>query len=111
FFMDYDHRSPGYGPSLVPTEASADLRSRFPKTVGVHTRPIKFVAKKFGSKGVVDLEKLATALWVTRELGPNADDRQRAQRLHESKQHVSMTDAIKAVQEFDQIAAEAKTLG
>ena len=106
--VDGNHRSPGYGPALVPTQTSADLRSRYPKTLAKHTPQIKFIAKKFGSKGVSELEKLATALWVTRELGKEADDDDRAERIHALKPHVNPADALAAVQEFDRIAAEAK---
>jgi uncharacterized protein YwgA len=107
YLMEFNHRSPGYGPSLVPTQTSAELRSRFPKTIASHTPQIKFIAKKFGSKGVTELEKLATALWVTRELGSDADDDDRAERINALKPHVSVADALDAVHEFDQIATEA----
>jgi len=110
YLMEFNHRSPGYGPSLVPTETSSELRSRFPKTIASHKPQIKFIAKKFGSKGVAELEKLATALWVTRELGLGADDNERAERIHTLKPHVSVANALEAVQEFDQIASEAKAL-
>jgi hypothetical protein len=110
YLMEFNHRSPGYGPSLVPTEISEELRSRFPKTLASHKPQIKFIAKKFGSKGVAELEKLATALWVTRELGGDADDNERAERIHVLKPHVSVVDSLEAVQEFEQIASEAKTL-
>jgi len=110
YLIEFNHRSPGYGPSLVPTETSADLRSRFPKTIAKHTPQIKFIAKKFGTKGVSDLEKLATALWVTRELGSKADDNERAERIHTLKPHVCVADALEAVKEFDCIDAEASQL-
>jgi uncharacterized protein YwgA len=110
YLMEFDHRSPGYGPSLVPTQTSAELRSRYPKTLARHAHQIAFIARAFGSKGVVDLERLATALYVTRELGGAADSTARASRLHELKPHVSLQDALVAVREFDRIAAEAKSL-
>jgi hypothetical protein len=79
--LEKDYRSPGYGPGLRPTETSRDLRSRFPVTLGSYARPIDFVASAFGTKGGAVLEKLATALYVTRELGEAADLGQRAQSL------------------------------
>jgi len=110
YLMEFDHRSPGYGPSLVPTQTSAGLRSRYPKTLAGHAQQIAFVAKAFGSKGVMDLEKLATALFVTRELGNTADATVRANRLHALKPHISPTDALASVHEFDRLSAEAGTL-
>jgi hypothetical protein len=110
FLMEFDHRSLGYGPSLVPTQTSAELRSRYPKTLARHAPRIEFIARAFGSKGVVELERLATALYVTRELGNGASAVERANRLHELKPHVSPPEALAAVREFDRIAAEAKPL-
>jgi hypothetical protein len=62
------------------------------------------------SKGVNDLERLASALFVTREMGGAADVVQRAKRLTELKPHVSPADAASSVEELDRIAAEAGSL-
>jgi hypothetical protein len=110
FLMEFNHRSPGYGPGLVPTQTSAELRARYPKTLGAHNQQIKFIATAFGARGVTDLEKLATALYVTRELGADADISKRANRIHELKQHVTAVEAILALKEFEQIVIEAKSL-
>src|SRR6516225_7231574 len=61
YLIEFDHKSPGYGPALVPTPTSTALRERFPKTLDKYRRQIDFIAEVFGSKGVADLEKLATA--------------------------------------------------
>jgi hypothetical protein len=108
--LEKDYRTPGYGPGLRPTETSRELRSRFPVTLDRYARPIDFIASAFGTKGVAALEKLATALYVTRELQEAADVGQRAHRLHALKPHVNLPDAIAAVQEFDRISAEATAL-
>ncbi|MDR3632988.1 MAG: hypothetical protein P4L84_04075 [Isosphaeraceae bacterium] len=44
FLMEFDHRSPGYGPTLVPTDTSKQLRARYPKTLARHSRQIEFIA-------------------------------------------------------------------
>ena len=75
FLMEFNHRSPGYGPGLVPTPTIAELRSRYPKTLEAHGRQIKFIAATFGARGVAELERLATALYVTRELVPQPTSR------------------------------------
>lgn len=110
FLMDFNHRSPGYGPALVPTKTSEELRSRYRRTLARHARPIEFIANAFGTKGVAELEKLATALFVTREMGENADLSKRARRIHELKPHVSEPEAVIALQELERIAHEARSL-
>jgi uncharacterized protein YwgA len=110
YLIEFDHRAPDYGPGLVPTQTSVELRGRYPVTLAKYAREIEFIARIFGSKGVAELERLATALYVTRELvgafGPDT----RVDRLRQLKPHVSPADALAAVQEFDRIAAEAKTV-
>jgi uncharacterized protein YwgA len=111
FLMEFNHRSPGYGPGLVPTQTSAELRSRYPKTLAKHAREINFLARVFGTKGVAELEKLATALYVTRENGSSRSLEGRARRLVELKPHVSFEQALDAVRELDRIVGEAEALG
>ena len=110
FLMEYNHRSPGYGPALVPTSTSAELRARYPRTLGQYARRIEFIARVFGAKGVAELEKLAPAIYVTRELGASAGASERASRLHALKPHVNPADAIAAVHECDRITGEASSL-
>jgi uncharacterized protein YwgA len=108
YLIQLDHKSPGYGPALVPTATSAALRERYPKTLDEYRAQIAFLAEVFDSKGVADLEKLATALYVTRELAEGADCSGRARRLCELKPHVSQSDALAAIQQFDRIVAKAR---
>lgn len=110
YLIQLDHRSPGYGPALVPTLNSRELRSRYPKTLSQYRQPIEFIARRFGAKGVADLERLATALYVTQELGDDADVLARARRLHELKPHVSSDDAQVAMGELDSIVKEARDI-
>jgi hypothetical protein len=97
-----------YGPRLAPTERSVNIQSLFSKTVATFENQINFVALKLGGKGVTELERLATALYVTREgeSGPSVDER--AERLVHLKPHVSLTDARDAIIESDRMSAEAK---
>ena len=110
FLMEFDHRSPGYGPKLVPTETSKFFRSQYQKALDPFRSRLEFIAKTFGSKVVTDLEKLATALFVTRKMGDTAGLAERASRIHELKPHVSVSDAQTALQEFERIARDAKAL-
>jgi uncharacterized protein YwgA len=110
YLIEFDHKSPGYGPGLVPTPTSESLRSGYPRTLAGSSRQLEFVARTFGTKGVADLEKLATALYVTREDGAPDSVEGRARRLVELKPHVSLEQALEAVRDFDRIAAEARSL-
>jgi hypothetical protein len=103
-------RGQSYGPSYVPTETSEALRGRFPVTLGKYRDSISFVAKKLGYKGVAELERLATALFVTLDDRENDSLTARARRLHNLKPHVSIESAKAAVAEFDEVAAEATEL-
>ncbi len=95
-----------YGPKLKQGPGAAQLRTRFPKTLGRYEKAVSFVADELGSKGVGSLERLATALMVTRELGAvDLDDR--AALLHQYKPHVSVDDAREALLEVDKLAEKA----
>jgi hypothetical protein len=50
---------------------------------------------------VVELERLATALYVSLEMSGSVPER--AKRLHELKPHVPEHAAVKAVEEIDEI--------
>jgi len=110
FLMEFNHRTPGYGPGLVPTPTSAELRARYTRTLANNSRQIEFIAKAFGARGVTELEKLATALFVTREMGDITEISKRASRIHELKPHVSEPEALTALQELERITGEAKSL-
>jgi uncharacterized protein YwgA len=110
YLIEFDHKSPGYGPGLVPTPTSESLRSGYSITLAKHAREIDFVARTLGAKGVADLEKLATALYVTREDSSSGSVEGRARRLVELKPHISFAQALDAVREFDRIAREVEGL-
>jgi hypothetical protein len=110
YLIEFDFRSLGYGAGLEPTQTSAELRARHPATLGRYARQIDFVARTFGPMDLAHLVRLATAFYVTRELGEAADDVRRANRLKELKPFLSTDDALNVLHEFDRIAADAKSL-
>jgi hypothetical protein len=110
YLMEFNHRSPGYGPGLVPTHTSGELRSRFPVTLATYADQLDFVARTLGTKEVVELDTLATALYLTREDGFPGGVEDRGRRLAELKPHLSYGQALDAVREFDRIAREAEGL-
>lgn len=110
YLIRFDHKSPGYGPGIVPTGTSQQLRSRYPTTLARHEREIEFAATILGRKGVTELEKLATALFVTREPEAALTLEGRARRLVALKPHVPLDQARDAIRELDRIVQEAEDL-
>jgi hypothetical protein len=97
-----------YGPSLEAGVSAEQLLTQFPKKPREYSRQIDFVARKLGPYRVTDLEKLATALYVTHER--SGTERKRAQRIHELKLHISIVEAQRAVADLDELTAEAAPL-
>lgn len=95
-----------YGPSYLPGAASKLLKASYGHVAATFAEQIRFVAAELGPKPVSDLARIATALYVTRE----GVARDRAARIRELKPHVPLTDAERAVQEFDRIRTEARSL-
>ena len=98
--MEMRIQPPPYGPSLVTAESGQQLMTRWPNTLRRHSDGIDFVAKELGSLGGADLERVATALYVTKA-NPEADADVRAQRIHDLKPHVSPEQARAAVETVD----------
>ncbi len=98
-----------YGPSICPGDNAEQLEKHFARRADRYARKIKFVAEKFGSKGVVELERLSTALYVTLEEAKRPPEA-RASRIHQLKPHVSIEDARGAVAEIDGMVKEAQEL-
>lgn len=97
-----------YGPSLFPTSKGKALIDRFPKTVGKYKSAIDYIANAFGSRGVAELERLSTALYVTKDLDMESRDaEERAELLQELKPHIPHVKAKEAVEEVDILLEEA----
>lgn len=101
---------PPYGPRFVVTDRGRELERRFARTMDRYGDALDSVAERLGDRGVMELERLATALWVTRELGEQAPVEERAGRLHQVKPHVSIAEAADAVREIDEMLANASTI-
>jgi hypothetical protein len=101
--VHWQPRSYPYGPSLQPGPDSYFLRRHYGEFVRGYEPQIEFIAETLASKDVKDLERLATALYVTLENNPT----ERSARLSALKPHVSIDEARKAVEELDSISADA----
>jgi len=97
-----------YGPRISPTQQSEYIKSLYPMTLKKYETAVEFVANRLSDKGVIELERLATAFYVSR-LEEETSVEERATRLTSLKPHISQEDARGALQATDKIAAEAKT--
>jgi len=98
---------PPYGPRLNTTPNVDKVKGLYPKTLDKLDKQIGFVAEKLDGKGVAELERLATALYVTRLLSAT-DIQRRVREIRALKPHVTKDLAYEAVREFDQLHEEAK---
>ena len=62
-------RSQVYGPTYAPTTFSETFLTRFPKTTSRYLPLIEFIADELNNKGVAELERIATAFFITTREG------------------------------------------
>jgi len=105
--LDLVSRQQGYGPTYLPTEFGEEFVERFPNTIARNFGAVQFVADELSDKGVVELEKLATAFFITR-FGDSNEIERRAQRLVELKPHFSLPDARSATERVDRLIERSK---
>lgn len=107
--LEFESQPKPYGPKLKVGDGSDQLRTRFPKTIKRYKEPVKFVSKELGPYGVAKLERVATALLVTKEM-PDASVEERSARLNKYKPHVSLELSKEAIETVDGLTEEAATL-
>lgn len=101
-FLDIRLNPYPYGPSLCITEMAKALIQDSPKTLNKFNKKTTFIAETLGEKGVAELERLTTALYMTREEGLKDID-ERASIIHKLKPHVSIAEANAASRDIDLI--------
>jgi hypothetical protein len=90
-----------FGATYVVGDRYSMLQRQFPKTLVQYAAQIDFIVRELSSKGVKDLEALATALYVTKtHTGATVDAR--ATELHAIKPHVDMSRARASVTKVDE---------
>lgn len=100
---------PPYGPTLGIVEEARSIAARVERRDRVAER-IAFMSKKLSQKGVADLEKLATAVYVNKKHGSKVPIEKRTEILVSLKPHVSVEAARDAFAEADAIEEEANRL-
>jgi len=103
--LTFEIRDPTYGPSYAPGQLRDLIVGDFPKTISRFRKEIDFVAERLGNKGIAELERLSTALYV-RLRSPDTGVHKRAQSVRELKPHISSPLAEQAVKEVDAMFEE-----
>jgi len=98
-----------YGPSIIPSNNSASLKQKNKSIIDQYKKEIQFTSDQLANKTVVELEMLATALYVTLEY-PKEQYNYRAQIIHDIKPHISLDSAASAVDVVDRILEEQKQI-
>ena len=96
---------PRYGPQLLATEQGEALEGQLKRMTERYGASLDWVTETLGGRGVMDLERLATAMWMTRK--EPGTTRLRAEALVRVKPHISLDDAISSVEEIDHLLAES----
>lgn len=86
----------GYGVELKPSENAA-LVARLSLLSPTEKENVAEICRFVGSKGVVELERLATAVWI-RNHDHITDSREVAQRINALKPHIKISEAEEADQ-------------
>lgn len=98
-----------YGPRIIVTDRGRQLEERLAKTMERYGPAIDWIAVQTGQRNVLELERLATALWITRNTDKVGDD-ERAEELTRIKPHVNRDAALAAVREIDLLLSESTAL-
>lgn len=96
-----------YGPSFIHGRSSKLIKKLYPKTLKKYNPMVKFIADKLGGKNVAELERLATTLFVTREINTDNSIESRARCIHKLKPHVSLDETRDAVRVVDTFIEES----
>jgi uncharacterized protein YwgA len=91
-----------YGPMLRVTDFGREICSRFPRTMREHRQAVEFVADRIARLSVADLERLSTALFVTRASAA-ATPLERAALINQLKPHIPVREAEEGVRKIDDL--------
>ena len=106
--LEREPQDPPYGPRIAVTDRGQELEERFTQTMARQAGALDWITQRVGDRGVVELERLATALWVTDHQPGTVSDR--ARRLVELKPHIAYEHATAAVRDIDAMREEATEL-
>lgn len=103
--IDLELQSRPYGPRYISTKTGEDILEKFRDGIvaEIHEKTL-CLSSIIGSKGVADLERLATALYMIKQSSEATDD-VLASKLVKLKPHIQLEPAQSSLQEIRDISA------
>ena len=104
-------QAPPYGPRFAATPRAATIKAEYRNTLNGYSSTIEMAARTIGTKSVGEVERLATALYVTKRAQDRHDGsvRTRAAHLNRLKPHVPLEAAAQAVEQIDLLVKQIAT--
>jgi hypothetical protein len=94
-----------YGPTLCPSDLGQSMMLGRTGLIERYQARLREVAEICGGKGVAELERVATAYFVTRETGADASIRERGVQVNKLKPHISEAEAMATLRNVDEMIA------
>ena len=107
--LELETKTPLYGSSLILTDWGKSIQKSYNDTLTNYKEKLDFIVDKLGDKNVIELEKLATALYITIK-HPNEIADVKAKRINTIKPHIPISDAENAVKNLSKIMSEVKPI-
>jgi hypothetical protein len=108
--VEYQPQPSPYPPRVIVTQRGRELEEQSRQTMQLHGPKLDWIGQHVGPKIELELERLATALWIARQ-NPQADDEWRAAELVKVRPHLHRDVALAAVHEIDELLEQANAAG
>jgi len=108
--LELEIQPPPYGPKLRTLDILDMLKSKYSDVIKGFEKKIDFVSEKLGNKGVGELERLGTALYVILRNPERTSAEDKASLISELKPHIPFEVALQAVNDTRKIIDEAKEI-
>ena len=106
--LELEIKIPNYGSSLTITKQGKEIQGFYNNIITEYEKELGFIVEKLGSKNVIELEKLATALYITLK-NPEEEKNSRATLMNTLKPHISVSEGISSVKNIDLLISESKS--
>lgn len=99
--LSLEPREYPYGPSIKVTDVGDSFLERYESQLASYTENIDRIVRKLGNKSVAELERYATAFYVSSDRGWDISKEERANAIHSLKHHISENQALEDLNWLD----------